>query len=65
MALSAKWLEPTNWIEVPFNLRPDFVAYVQVPKDLTRAEAERLSEMVLALGLPNAILSEGGEKNGN
>ena len=61
MALGAKWFEPTNWIEVPFNLRPDFVAYVQVPKDITRAEAERLSEMVLSLGLPSAILAEGSE----
>lgn len=51
MALTKKFLEPVNWIQIDFPLRVDFTAYVQVPKDITQEEAERLAAMIRTLGL--------------
>ena len=38
-------------LTLPFNLRPDFLAQVTVPRDLTKDEAKRLSTFIDALAL--------------
>lgn len=52
MAHHRRWDELVNWVEIPFPIRDDFTAYVQVPKDLTASEAKRLAEMILTLASP-------------
>jgi len=37
-------------LQIPFPLRPDFVAQVHIPSSLTTEEAKRLSVFILALG---------------
>jgi|PlaIllAssembly_1097288.scaffolds.fasta_scaffold1856607_2 hypothetical protein len=37
---------------LPYPLRPDFLAQVVVPRDMTIVEAERLCAFVLALVMP-------------
>ena len=38
-------------LTLPFNLRPDFLAQVTVPRDLTKDEAKRLSTFIDALAI--------------
>jgi len=38
-------------LTLPFNLRPDFLAQITVPRDLTKDEAKRLSAFIDALAL--------------
>ena len=47
VALTAK-----DWLNVPFPLRPDSVATVQIPRDLTKDEAGRLCTFIQALAQP-------------
>ena len=49
------WWRPENpnVVRVPFPLRAGFVAYVEVPTDMTTWEATRLSAMVKLLGMPH------------
>ena len=42
----------TKLLNVPFPLRYDFIATVQVPRVMTEWEAKRLAGMVLTLGIP-------------
>lgn len=39
-------------INVPYPLRHDFIATVQVPRNISVWEAKRLAAMVLTLGIP-------------
>lgn len=41
--------EPRPLLMVPYPLRPDFVATVEIPRNMTPQEADRLAKMVLAL----------------
>lgn len=36
-----------------FPMRPDFLAQVVIPRDMTKAEAQRLANFVLALAVDN------------
>lgn len=46
----------------PFPLRPDFIATVTVPYDLTLAEAERLGAFIRTLAVPDrAATTEGAQ----
>ena len=38
-------------LTLPFNLRPDFLAQITVPRDLTKEEAKRLAAFIDALAL--------------
>jgi hypothetical protein len=45
---------------IPIQIRPDLVVRVQgIPHDLTKAEAEKISRVVLALS--SALTPEGGK----
>ena len=37
---------------LPFPLRHDWIAHLQLPRDLTEWEAKRIAAMVLTLGVP-------------
>jgi hypothetical protein len=52
---------PPGALAVPFPLRPDFLAEVVVPKDMTALEARRLCAMLLTLAHDAARGREGGE----
>lgn len=47
-------------IDINYPLRPDMLAFVQVPRDLTQAEAERLCAMILTLPMPEPKESTDG-----
>lgn len=38
-------------LDIPFPLRPDFVATIQIPRDMKRIEAERLAAFVRTLAI--------------
>ncbi len=40
-------------VPYPFPLRPDFVAKIELPSDLTEREAERVAEFIRTIGHPN------------
>lgn len=42
---------PTSLV-LPFPLRPDFAAQIILPRDMTKAEADRLCAFIQALALP-------------
>jgi len=41
----------TQMLNIPFPLRPDFLASVQVPRDLKKTEADRLAAFIKALAV--------------
>ena len=43
-------IEPDDPYIVPIPIRPDVVARVQIPRDLTADEAEKIARVVIALG---------------
>jgi len=38
----------TDWIIVPIDIRPGVVARLQLPRQMTKAEAEKIARVVLA-----------------
>ena len=42
----------TRLVTIPYPLRHDFIASVQIPRDMSVWEAKRLAAMVLTLGIP-------------
>lgn len=42
-------------LTLEFPLRPGFLAMVQVPRDMTRAEADRLVQFVRTLPIPDKV----------
>lgn len=51
--------EGVRWISHPYPLRPDFIATIELPRDLTAAEAERLAAMLRTLPIPEKSDAEG------
>lgn len=49
----------TEQVTIPVVLRPDVTATVNVPRDLSKAEAERISLVVLA----SAVTGDAGKQN--
>jgi hypothetical protein len=45
-------LPGTEWMQYPFPLRPDFLARVTLPRDLTKEEAMRLAAYLESLVKP-------------
>jgi hypothetical protein len=41
-------------LTVPFPLRPDFLASVQIPRDLRKGEADRLAAFIKTLAMDEA-----------
>lgn len=41
----------TNLVQYPFPLRPDVMAYLSLPRDLRRSEAERIAAFVASLAM--------------
>lgn len=39
-------------IVLPIPLRPDVIVQIHIPHDLTKAEAEKISRIVLAMAVP-------------
>lgn len=52
MRRTENWLARDGTVRVPFPLRAGYVAYVEVPQDMTTQEAARLSAMVKSLAVP-------------
>jgi hypothetical protein len=46
------------WLAMRFPLRPDFVAEIIIPRDLTSAEADRLAAFIKAIPPPTPSVSE-------
>jgi hypothetical protein len=49
-----------TYLCLPFPLRPDFLAQLVVPLDMTKAEADRLSAFVASLVVPSQAQAASG-----
>ena len=61
MRLSGVRPDGVRWLALNFPLRPDFLAEIVVPFDLTPREAERLAAFIKALPMPEGEPSTGDE----
>jgi hypothetical protein len=50
---------------LPFPLRPDYMAHIIIPRDMTEREAERLCEFIMTLPIPDQKDALRAEGSGN
>lgn len=62
---SGTWPNGVRWAAYPFCLRPNVIATVEIPFDLTIAEAERLAAFIATLALPTNATPETHQSESN
>ncbi len=56
---------PTDLVQYPFPLRAGVMAYLSLPRDLQRGEAQRIAAFVASLAIDPVAESEAGGQEGH